>query len=185
MRIIFIALTFVIFGALFMPLMAAVDGNGADVLEDSVKKSAPPFELTDLSGKVYRLSSYAGSKPVIVWFTNFCEGCQAAIPRLNSVYEKEIRPQAEFLAISLLGSDTKTAQEISKKLKLEFPVLIDSDGTVCKDFVGEYVTASCPAQNLFLIDMVGTIRYEGRYPGRGVAEAMSVLKRLIDRKGND
>jgi len=150
--------------------------------EDSALVRAPSFELVGIDGKTYRLSDYRAEMPLIVWFTNLCGGCQANIPHLDSVYSAEIKPNAELLAVSLLGEDKETVASIRNKLKFRFPILFDPQGKTCEDYVGEYVEASCPAVNLFVIDRQGTIRYETHFPGHSESEAISMLKTLFDEK---
>jgi peroxiredoxin len=152
---------------------------------DSTVSIAPAFELSGLDGKIYRLSDYRGSKPLVVWFTNLCGGCQANIPHLDSVYRADIKPRAELLAVSLLGEDKETVAKISKKLKLQFPILLDPKGKTCEDYVGQYVKASCPLMNLFVIDRQGVIKYETHYPGYEEAEALSAIRAAIGQENGE
>jgi len=93
------------------------------------ERVAPAFELAGLDGREYRFQSLVDSLPVIVWFTNLCEGCQANIPSLDSVYQADIKPQAELLAISLLGNDSEAVDAISSKLNFSFPIML---GRTCQ-----------------------------------------------------
>ena len=158
----------------------AEDDIDVVVSHDSTVIQAPFFEISSLDGKTYRLSDYADSIPLIVWFTNLCGGCQANIPHLDSVYKAQIKPRAELLAVSLLGKDRKTVKEISEKLKFDFPILFDPEGKTCEEYIGEYVEASCPVTNMFVIDQQGIVKYETHYPGNSETEAISALKALID-----
>ncbi|MFQ5868302.1 MAG: peroxiredoxin family protein [Candidatus Zixiibacteriota bacterium] len=172
-------------GLIFAPGIAGGNSRNTIVAENPEERPAPPFELAGSDGKVYRLSDYVDSKPIIVWFTNLCKGCQASIPHLDSVYKEQVRPHAQLLAVSLLGKDSVTVEEISEELKFDFPILFDLEGATCKEFVGEYVSASCPARNLFVIDHQGIIRYETHYPGVQETEAISVLRGLIEGEGEN
>jgi len=152
---------------------------------DSTVSIAPAFELSGLDGKIYRLSDYRGSKPLVVWFTNLCGGCQANIPYLDSVYRADIKPQAELLAVSLLGEDKETVAKISKKLKIQFPILLDPQGKTCEDYIGEYVEGTCPLANLFVIDRQGIIEYETHYPGYAEMEIIAEIKTSIERANGE
>jgi peroxiredoxin len=158
------------------------DDDDIEFPQDSTVIRAPFFELNGLDGGIYRLSDYLGSRPIIVWFTNLCGGCQANIPRLDSVYKAQVKPQAELLAISLLGDDQTAVAEISEKLRFDFPILFDPAGKTCEDYIGLYVEAFCPATNLFVIDREGIIKYEIHFPGHPEAEAISALRKLIDQE---
>jgi peroxiredoxin len=152
--------------------------------EGSNGRAAPAFVAKDLKGKTWALADLTNSKPVILWFTNFCEGCQAVIPRLDSLYAARILPNAELLAISLLGEDRQTIDAGKEKLSFRFPVLLDPDGKICRDFVGSYVPASCPAQNLFIVGSDGNIKYETHYPGSPLKDIVSALEGLAGETGN-
>ncbi len=180
MRIFWAILLVVALGFGLTDIVAAEDNSDIEVSQDSTVIQAPFFELSGLDGGIYRLSDYVGSKPLIVWFTNLCGGCQANIPHLDSVYKAQVKPRAELLAISLLGEDQEIVREISEKLKFDFPILFDPEGKTCKDYVGKYVEASCPATNLFVIDQQGIVKYETHYPGHPETEAILALKALID-----
>jgi len=184
MRTYWTILLAVVLGLISAVPTRAEDGNTGSSQDNTVSK-APAFELRGLDGKIYRLTDYRGSKPLIVWFTNLCGGCQANIPHLDSVYKADIKPQAELLAISLLGTDKETVSKIFKKLKFEFPILLDTKGKTCEDYVGQYVEASCPLANLFVIDRQGIIRYETHYPGYEEAEALSAIKSAIEQQSSE
>jgi len=158
------------------------EANNTGNPPDSTVSIAPAFELSGLDGKIYRLSDYRGSKPLVVWFTNLCGGCQANIPHLDSVYKADIKPQAELLAVSLLGEDRETVAKISKKLKFQFPILFDPKGKTCEEYVGEYVEAACPLANFFVIDRQGVIKYETHYPGYVEKETIAAVKASIDQE---
>ena len=172
-------------GAVILPFvsLSALESKPKQVV-DSLhleERLAPDFELKDIDGKEYKLDRFADSLPVLIWFTNLCEGCRSNIPALDSVYLREIRPKAELLAISLLGDDFQTVEMTSNELNYSFPMLIDPDGASCKDYIGTYVRASCPISNLFVIDRHGMIRYESHFPGLSLKEVIELLKELSNK----
>ncbi len=148
------------------------------VNEVSGKQRATDFSLSGLDGKTYNLANCLDSVPAVVWFTNLCPGCQANIPALDSIYRTEMKPQAELLAISLPGTNDTTVEDVSRQLGFAFPILIDSGGTACADYVGEYTPGTCPAVNMFVVDRDGTIRLETHFPGAPLTELLSLLKEL-------
>jgi len=152
--------------------------------EGPIGQTAPAFVAKDLSGKTWALSDFTNTRPVVLWFTNFCEGCQTVIPRLDSIYAARILPEAELLAVSLLGEDRQTINAVKDSLSFDFPVLLDPDGKICIDFVGGYVPASCPAKNLFVIGSDGNIKYETHYPGSPLKDIVSALEGQAGKDGN-
>lgn len=167
-----------------VPVNAGTSENDDDIIDSQrpEERVAPAFELTGLDGREYHLRDFIDSIPVIVWFTNLCEGCQANIPNLDSIYQTDIKPQAELLAISLLGDNQETVEAVFDTLKFGFPILFDPKGNTCKDYVGTYVPASCPITNLFVIDRNGIIRHETHYPGFPLTDAIALLSGLFSPK---
>lgn len=140
---------------------------------------APGFELSGLNHRAVKLSDYSGSKVVFLWFTNLCSGCEKNLPILENVYQNFKQKDLEILAISVLGSDTETVEEVLKRSKVDFPFLIDSDGKVCELYSGKYTPETCPAVNLFLIDKQGKIRFESHFPGITGVELAEELSKVI------
>lgn len=136
------------------------------------------FSLLDIHSKSFSLKSYAGSRAVIVWFTNLCGGCQANMPDLDNLYKK-YKSSIEILAISQLGEDTTTVKKVITKLKPTFPFLIDPSGKVSKLYTGEYVPNICPLNNIYFIDKNGIIRFISHYPGLSKQELEKNIKTLI------
>ncbi|WP_158822292.1 TlpA disulfide reductase family protein [Granulicella sp. S156] len=52
------------------------------------KKSIPAFELTDLSGKTWRLKELNGKSVLIDVWATWCGPCQAELPNLQKLYEQ-------------------------------------------------------------------------------------------------
>ncbi len=52
------------------------------------KKSLPSFELTDLSGKMWRLKELNGKAVLIDVWATWCGPCQAELPNLQKLYEQ-------------------------------------------------------------------------------------------------
>lgn len=142
-------------------------------------KNAPGFELSDLNHRVAILSDYSGSKVVLLWFTNLCSGCEKNLPILKNLYQNFKKKGLEILAISVLGSDTETVEEVLKRSKVDFPFLIDPEGKVCELYSGKYIPETCPAVNLFLIDKQGRIRFESHFPGITDSELAEELNKIL------
>lgn len=144
------------------------------VVEEESVNPAVDFELQDLSGKTYNLSDYFKKGTVVVWFTNFCGGCQKALPELREVF---IEKAEKILIISLLGDNIETPQDMVKKYELPFPVLLDTDGKVCRQYSGNYIPNTCPLNNLYVINTAGKIIERTHYPGLDKSELMELLEK--------
>jgi thioredoxin-dependent peroxiredoxin len=96
-------------------------------------RKAPAFSLKDQTGKLRRLSDYAG-QPVVVYFypkddTTGCtkEACafQANLPRFTT-------SKAAVVGISILDEASKA--KFANKYGLEFPLLADADHAVAERY---------------------------------------------------
>jgi peroxiredoxin len=157
---------------LAMPLVwMAVAGAESD----NPQKPAAPFELKDLDGNSQRLSDYLQAGPVFLWFTNFCGGCQSAIPQLKAAFaDKEI----PLLIVSLLGDDRQTPARVAKKHDMPYPILLDPDGLVTKLYSGTYIPETCPMENFYAVGQDGGIFYSGHYPGLDKEELEGLIAKL-------
>ena len=149
------------------------EGVGSAAAGQEAVNDAVDFQLQDINGNTHRLSSYLEEGKVVLWFTNFCGGCQKALPVINEVFTDN---PAELLIISLLSDDTKTPMIISEKYDLAFPVLLDPAGKVCQQYSGNYLEGSCPLNNLFIIDKAGAIIDREHYPGLDKSELDKFLQ---------
>ncbi len=143
--------------------------------EASKTQTAATFELKDLDGKTQRLNDYLLTGPVFLWFTNFCGGCQSAMPQLKTAFADKKTP---LLVVSLLGDDRRTPLQIKEKQELTFPILLDPDGYITTLYSGVYVPGTCPLENFYAISSDGSIAYNGHYPGLDQEELAGLLAKL-------
>ena len=139
---------------------------------------APDFSLKDFQGKQFSLSSFKNHKSVILWFTNLCGGCQdklAFIEKLNNEYSGK---NIEVVAVSQLGKDRKTVEDIIRKYKLTTRFLYDPHGEATEKFTGKYVPNSCPLRNIFFIDKSGKIIHSTHFPGISEEDILNHAKEL-------
>lgn len=136
--------------------------------------AATDFTLTGLDGETYSLSEYEGSPVVLNFFATWCGPCQAEVPHLQAFYTDQ-KWQDEgimFLAINLQES-TGLVQQFMDHFGLTFPVLMDTDGSVGKD----YNVSGIPAT--FFIDENGIISNIKTGAFTSLAELESMLDELV------
>ena len=141
-------------------LMLLAFPGAAPASEDSlVGKLAPPFTLTDLSGRKIDLQSFRGKSVVqIVGWAAWCHGCRMEIPRLKEAYEKYHGSGFEILALTgPYGQDLEKVKSFAREFSLPYPVLFDG-GTKVLEL---YRIRSVPAN--LILDREGRVVYEGSH----------------------
>ena len=127
----------------------------------SVGSIAPDFELNDQHGAKVSLSSFKGSKNVVVLFIPFaftgtCTGELCAIRDDLSAFQND---DVQVLAISC---DSQFTQKMfAEKEGYKFPVLADfwPHGAVAKAFQIFNEDRGCAMRGTFIIDKSGVIRW--------------------------
>jgi len=113
--------------------LRAMTYAGADIVQVGTK--APDFTLPSTKGKSFTLSAYRGIKPVIIWFSDCCGGCEGRAKVMQGLLEDY---GIEILAISMLIKSHQTI-EFADRIDVSFPFLIDTEFKVVKGYVGTYI----------------------------------------------
>jgi peroxiredoxin len=124
--------------------VALAGGCGAPKLQ-----AAKDFKLTDTAGKSWTLSDFKGKSPVLIHFgTTWCPPCIEEIPDMKALAKKH--SDLVILAVDSNEKDDVVRNFVTGN-KIEYPVLLDSDGKVLTD----YAIVAVP-QNV-LVDKDGTV----------------------------
>lgn len=115
-------------------------------------RSATDFELRDTFGKSLKFSDKSGKVILLNFWASWCPPCVKEIPSMNRLAESFDAAKFEIVSVNFKESP-QTIREFLKKVKVDFPVLIDQDGKTS----AEYEIFSFPSS--FLIDANGQIRY--------------------------
>ncbi len=145
MRLLLIALLLSFSFAVHVPGVCAADA-GLDI-----GKAAPSFELSDLSGKIVKLSDYRGKIVLLNFWSTLCAPCTAEMPSLNSLHLALKDKGGIVIAVSIDSSD-RLVREFVKEKGISFSVLLDREKEV---FFDQYASPSLPAT--YLIDSNGII----------------------------
>lgn len=133
----------IITAALIVQLLTSLGaGVSGEKERQPSRELVTAFELRDINGRHFAWSpdDSVDSKPLMLWFTNLCAGCQSAIPMLESLYRDSLRQNVELVAVSLLGSDTKTVRDVVNRFDISFRILLDPDGDVTASYTGRYMS---------------------------------------------
>lgn len=120
------------------------------------KKLALDFELADLKGGKFALSSYKGKNPVLLFFwTTECPLCGDELPVLNKMYP-ELAKEGLVVALVNAGEDPQMVADYIKMYPgMGYPVLLDMSFSVVK----KYKVFGVPTY--ILIDKDGFIVFTG------------------------
>ncbi len=119
-------------------------------IDELVGKRAPDFVLMDMNEKPVSLSSLRGNVVLITFWATWCPPCRSEMPSLNRLYKEYANKGLSVLAVSTDRSASYVRDFLGKH-PVDFPVLMDSDSKVSKQFR----VFSMPTS--FLLDKNGTI----------------------------
>ena len=125
--------------------------SGLIKIEPSI--AMPVIELTALEGNRINIpGDYKGKALLVNFWATWCPHCVEEIPSMNRALEQ--LDSERFAMISISYKDTKVIlDEFVKKVKVDFPILLDSDGKVSE----QWNIFAFPSS--FLIDANGQIHY--------------------------
>ena len=116
----------------------------------STTQSAPDFSLRTLNGVDTRLSSYRGTKPVILNFwASWSPDCRRSMPLLQQLHDK-YKDQLGILAINQQEGEGKVGDFVAE-YGLTFPVALDPVAQVQRQYGNPY------PNTYVLIDKSGNI----------------------------
>ncbi len=112
---------------------------------------APQFSLPRLDGRQTSLSELRGRDVLVNFWATWCVPCRVEMLQIQAVYETHRARDFVVLAINE-GEDAETVAHFVKEFKLTFPVFLDRDQSVGRD----YDVRGLPIS--FFIDSDGIIR---------------------------
>ncbi|WP_010273927.1 redoxin domain-containing protein [Paenibacillus senegalensis] len=110
-----------------------INGLTQDSAQAKPGNEAPEFELVGLDGEIHNLSNYRGKAVVVNFWGTFCEPCREEMPDIQSQYEKWSDDEVVFLGLNL-GESRVTAQNFVNQMKLTFPILLDNQRMVARNY---------------------------------------------------
>ena len=128
---------------------------------------AADFSLMDTDSVKYTLEDYRDKIVLIHFWADWCPFCEQEMEAIEPLYQKYRSQGLVILAINV-RQDRATAQAFIDRLKVSYPVLLDGEGKVTRD----YGVAGLPTT--FVIDR------EGRLATRILGESTpEVFERII------
>lgn len=94
--------------------------------DDTALKSAPDFNLKDVSGKTVRLADFKGKVLVVNFWATWCGPCRAEIPSLIKLRNLYHDRGLEIIGISLDEDGPEPVAGFAKQFKINYPIVIGS-----------------------------------------------------------
>ena len=127
----------------------------------SLGGSAPDFTLRDQFGQDVRLSSYRGTKAVVIFFYPFAFSgvCTGEMAGIRDRLDEFMTFDTEVLAISC--DPVYALRAFADQDGLNFPLLSDfwPHGEVARSFEVFDDAKGCPRRSSYVIDKGGTVRW--------------------------
>jgi thiol-disulfide isomerase/thioredoxin len=138
---------------------------------------APRLALEDIQERTWRLQDLTGKVVLVNFWATWCSPCLEEMPSL-----KRLQAAMSDSRLIVLGVNVEEplgrVRRFVKRLGIEFPTLIDADGTAYRDWGIKVYPAS------FLVDGAGRVRYQALGPiSWDEDEAMEAVRGLLQEIG--
>jgi cytochrome c biogenesis protein CcdA/peroxiredoxin len=108
----------------------------------NVGNRAPNFTLTTLEGETVSLEDFRGEAVLLNFWATWCTPCRAEMPIFDNVYASERDRGFTILAVNLEESPEQIDGFVEEIGGLSFPILLDRDGSVNREYrVRNYPTS--------------------------------------------
>lgn len=128
--------------------------SGLDISLKKYQEKITPvsISLKDVNGNSTIKNNYKGQITIINFWATWCPPCVEEIPSLNRLKATMKNHSFELISVNY-AEDQKSVADFLKKVKVDYPVLLDIDGK----FAAKWNVIAYPST--FIIDTKGKIRY--------------------------
>ena len=116
------------------------------------KSATPPIELLTIEGVPFSLTQLRGKVVLVNFWATWCEPCVTEMPSLQRLRDELAASGFDVLAVNYQEGPARI-NGFTQKMKLNLPVVRDTDGSVARNWGARIFPAS------FLLDRNGNIRY--------------------------
>lgn len=117
-----------------------------------VGSKAPDIDLTDLDGKVVKLSDLRGKVVLVDFWASWCAPCREELPVLEKLHQKYAAQGLVIVGVNA-DSERENMTKFLRRTKLTFRVVHDAERKVAS----RYAPPKMPSS--YLIDKKGLVRY--------------------------
>jgi len=132
----------------------AFPADGAERVMLKIGDPPPRFSLQDTEGRMVTApGDFAGNTVVVHFWADWCPYCLEEMPVLDKLYQQYKKQGLMIYAVNV-GQGLDAARAYVSKMKISYPVLLDTDGKTAKS----YGVLGLP--RTFFIDRKGNIKYK-------------------------
>jgi len=113
----------------------------------------PPLRLTALDGDTIDLKQLTGKVVLVNFWASWCPPCVHEMPSMQRLSEKLLGDPFIILGVNIAEEKSVVEAFLQSKVNVDFPVLLDSDGSIMR----QWKVMAFPTS--FVIDKKGKIRY--------------------------
>jgi len=157
----------------FILWLSPLSASAGELIEVPVVLRAE-LNLPDLSGQPRSLDEFAGKVLLINFWASWCRPCIEEVPGIQRLIEA--MAGAPFAVVGVnVGEGERRVQAAVKRLRMEFPVLLDNDSAAFKSWGATVLPTA------YVLDGNGRVRYIGRGPVEW--DRVDVIDRLVQLAG--
>ncbi len=143
------------------------------IIKPDKRIKAQKFILRDLSGTKVSLEDHRGKIVFLNFWATWCPPCRIEMPSMEKLYTHFKDNDFTMLAINI-RERIRQVKAFKKKFKLNFPILLDSDGKVATAYAARRIPVT------YLIDregyLIGTVLGARDWASR---DAFALIEELI------
>lgn len=113
--------------ALALAVLLAAAGRAA---AGDPPAKVPVFTLSDLDGKEWKSSQFAGKPLIIDFWATWCNTCKETVPKLAELQDKYKAKGLTVVGISVDKGSAEKVAKAAKKLGINYLVLLDKENTM-------------------------------------------------------
>ena len=117
----------------------------------------PGLNLPDLSGKSRNLDEFSGKVLLINFWASWCRPCIEEVPGIQRLIAAMRERPFAVIGVNV-GEGERRVQATVKRLRMEFPILLDKDSTEFKSWGANVLPTA------YVLDGSGRVRYLARGP---------------------
>ena len=151
--------------------------NKVGVVPPKTSQPAPDFVVKNLKGQDVMLSDFNGKVVLLNFWATWCAACREEMTSMQNLYSSLGKDGVEVLAVSIDRWNEDRIQKFVEQYNLTFPVLLDQNQKVRK----QYHVMGVPTS--YLIDGEGKIR--GYASGARSWDSLDSQDLFLSLKSND